>query len=136
MTVLVDTSVWSLAYRRRKLPSVEQSIIDEFAELVRSHHAVMVGPVRQEVLTGIRDPRAWERLRTTLRAFEDLPLDAEDFELAAEFSNQCRSAGIQGSPADFIICAVSHRYEAPIFTTDGDFEHYAQHLDIALHKPS
>ncbi len=136
MTVLVDTSVWSLAYRRRKKTSAEQPIIDEFADLVRSHRAVMVGPVRQEVLTGVRDARTWERLRTTLRAFEDLPLDAEDFELAAEFSNRCRSAGVQGLPADFIICAVSHRYEAPIFTTDGDFERYALHLDIMLHKPS
>jgi len=136
MTVLVDTSVWSLVYRRRSLSSVEQPIIDEFRTLVRSYRAVMTGPVRQEVLTGIRDVRTWELLRATLCAFEDLPLGSEDFEHAAEISNRCQSAGIQGSPAGFLICAVSRRYNAPIFTTDGDFSLYAKHIDIALHAPS
>ena len=135
MTVLVDTSIWSLVYRRRRPASAEQPLVDEFIRLVRGHHAVMIGPVRQEVLTGIRDARAWEILRTTLRAFEDLPIASDDFEHAAELFNRCRSAGVQGSSVDFLICAVSQRYEAPIFTTDHDFLSYAKHLGISLHRP-
>ncbi|NOZ41411.1 MAG: PIN domain-containing protein [Planctomycetes bacterium] len=136
MTILVDTPVWSLAYRRKRLTVTEQAIIDELGDCVRKNRTVMIGPVRQEVLSGLTDLRRFELLRTTLRAYEDLPLVAEDFELAAVMYNRCRVAGIQGSHIDFMICAISQRYDAPIFTTDGDFKNYAQHLDIALHKPS
>lgn len=136
MTILVDTPVWSLAYRRKRLTATEQAIIDELSDCIKKDRAVMIGPVRQEVLSGLTDLRRFELLRTTLWAYEDLPLVIDDFELAAVMYNRCRVAGIQGSHIDFMICAVSHRYEAPIFTTDGDFEHYAQHLEITLHKPS
>jgi hypothetical protein len=33
-----------------------------------------------------------------------------------------------------LICAVAVRLNAEIFTTDKDFDFYAQHLPIKLHK--
>jgi len=135
MTILVDTPVWSLAYRRKQLTPSEQAITDELGSCIKKDRAVMIGPVRQEVLSGLTDLRRFELLRTTLRAYESLPLVIDDFELAAVMHNRCRSAGVQGTHVDFLICAVSHRYDAPIFTTDRDFLSYAKHLDITLHRP-
>jgi len=136
MTVLVDTPVWSLAYRRKRPTISEQAIVDELRSCIEKDRAVMIGPVRQEVLSGMADLSRLELLRTTLRAYEDLPLVVDDFEQAAVMNSRCRAVGVQGSHIDFLICAVSRRYNASIFTTDADFSSYAKHLDITLHTPT
>lgn len=135
MTVLVDTPVWSFAYRRANRSLREQQVVDELAELIRRQEAVLIGPVRQEVLSGFSDPRQFIELRATLRAYADVPLTTADHELAAELHNLCRRKGVQGSPTDFIICAVSLRHNASVLTTDGDFERYAKLTGIRLHQP-
>ncbi len=131
MKVLVDTSVWSLSLRRKVVS--EHPVVAELAELVREVRAQMIGPIRQEVLSGIRSQVQFEGLRTLLRAFPDLSLDAADYECAAEFFNVSRSRGVHGSNTDFLICAASHRYEMPILTTDGDFRRFREYLPIELH---
>jgi len=104
-------------------------------ELVRQGRAELIGPVRQEVLSGIRHQPQFQRLKTHLRAFLDLPLETDDFELAAEHFNTCRGRGIQGSNTDFLICAVALRRGLTIFTTDKDFEQYARYLPLVFHYP-
>jgi predicted nucleic acid-binding protein len=137
MTVLVDTSVWSLALRRRSrsLSAEEELVRDELAELIREGRAQMIGPVRQEVLSGIRSRSQYERLRQDLRAFEDPRLGVEDYEEAALASNHCRAAGVSGSAVDFLICSVALRRNWQVFTTDKDFARYARHLPLRLHQP-
>ncbi len=137
MTVLVDTSVWSLALRRRSrtLSAEKELIRDELAELIREGRAQMVGPVRQEVLSGIRSRSQYERLRQDLRAFEDPRLGVEDYEEAALASNHCRAAGISGSAVDLLICAVALRHNWPVFTMDKAFARYARHLPFASTSP-
>ncbi len=130
MKVLVDTSVWSLAFRRR---SPAHAPVDELRRLIVAGRAAIVGPIRQEVLSGIRDVSAFERLRDRLGAFPDEPLTTADYELAAEFFNACRAKGLQGSNTDFLLCAVSVRHRIPLLTTDGDFRRYAAVIPVALH---
>lgn len=73
MNIIVDASVWSLALRRqRAAPSVETR---ELAELVRESRAALLGPVRQELLSGVRTDQQFESLRGHLRAFPDIPLE-------------------------------------------------------------
>ncbi len=96
---------------------------------------MIIGSIRQELLSGVRTAVQFELLRTHLQAFPDLPLGTEDYEEAARFFNLCRTRGIQGSNTDFLICAVSARREIPILTTDDDFSRYAKLLPIALHPP-
>lgn len=67
-----------------------------------------------------------------LEAFPNLEIIDDDYIIAAEFSNDCRKKGIQGSHIDFLICAVAYRYKLPIFTTDKDFVNYSKYLDIKL----
>jgi predicted nucleic acid-binding protein len=134
--ILVDTSVWSLALRRRRgdLGRVERRHVREWERLVRAGEVALIGSIRQELLSGVRDERAWERLRHALRPFADLPLTTADHELAAQFFNRCRARGVTGSSVDLLICSVSARYEAPIYTTDTDFVRYASILGLQLHK--
>ncbi|MHB8881500.1 MAG: type II toxin-antitoxin system VapC family toxin [Thermodesulfovibrionales bacterium] len=127
--VLVDTCVWSVALRHR---SPDPEITDKITKLIKDGSVVMIGPIRQELLSGISDTSQFNRLRDILSAFEDIPLESKHFIKAAEFSNICRKKGIQGSTIDFLICAVSAVDNLIIYTTDRDFEHYRKHLPIKL----
>lgn len=135
MRVLVDTSVWSLALRRKRddLSDEQRMVSVALADLIKEGRAVLIGPVRQEVLSGVRDEGSFQRLLEELRAFPDEPAEVADYEEAARFNNRCRSNGISGSPIDFLICAMASRREMAIFTTDEDFRRYAAHLSIQLH---
>ena len=129
----MDTSVWSEALRRSKKD--ESDIVRELRCLILDHRVDIIGPVRQEVLSGIRVDAHFERLERHLSAFPDIPLETEDFVAAAKFFNACRAKGVQGSNTDFLICAVAVRRRIPVFTTDKDFRRYAKHLPVVLHKP-
>jgi predicted nucleic acid-binding protein len=93
----------------------------------------MVGPVRQELLGGIRDRAAFERLRDHLRAFPDEPITTADDERAADCLDLCRAQGIQGSNTDFLLCAVAERAKLPILTTDNDFVAFSRVLPVRLY---
>jgi predicted nucleic acid-binding protein len=94
-----------------------------------------MGPVRQELLSGIRSPTQYRRLRDHLRAFPDLPLPTVDYERAAEHFTSSRGRGVQASNTDFLICAVAEHHDLPIFTTDDDFTRFAELLPVRLHRP-
>jgi hypothetical protein len=132
VNVLVDTSVWSLALRRQapKNSPIER----ELTELVREGRIVMVGAIRQELLSGVREEVHFKKLRDRLRAWSDLDLDEIDYEEAAACFNQCRAKGVQGGDTDFLLCALSLRRKLAVFTTDQDFKHCAKVLGIKLHE--
>jgi len=101
-------------------------------QLIADHRVQIIGPIRQEILSGVRGPAQFKKLESYLAAFPDLPLTTEDHVTAAEFFNVCRSKGLQGSNTDFLICAVSVRHRLAILTEDRDFGLFARHLPIVL----
>jgi predicted nucleic acid-binding protein len=131
MSVIVDTAIWSLALRRNT-PERNAAVVDRLRSLISNQQVIILGAIRQEVLSGLRTPEQFDRLRNILRAFPNLDLATEDDELAAEFFNTCRRQGIQGSNTDFLICAAAHRRNHTIFTTDNDFRNFQAHLPIIL----
>lgn len=134
MNVLVDTSVWSLALRRRQSGDAAP-LSTELTRLVQAGRVAMIGPIRQEILSGIRERAQFERLRDHLRAFPDVEVTTADYEEAARHFTACRQKGIQGSNTDFLLCAVALRYAWPILTADGDFAQFARVLPVVLHAP-
>ena len=132
MNVLVDTPVWSLVFRR-KLRIVDRWTT-ELMTLIGDEQAFLIGPVRQELLSGIRETVQFEAVRARLRPFPDLAIHEVDYEEAAIFYNRCRARGIQGSNTDFLICAVAARLSISILTSDRDFEAFANLLPIKLYK--
>ena len=130
MKVLVDTPIWSYALRSKNREY--QSEINSLASLIRDQRAIIIGPIRQEILSGYSDFRKFRIIKEKLSYFENTPVLDVDYERAAEFSNKCRKRGIQGTHIDFLICAVANRIDIPIFTNDKDFEHYQKKISIKL----
>lgn len=136
MSVLVDTSVWSLALRRKAgtLSVHERKITYGLAELIKQGNVSIIGALRQEILTGLREDAVFERLKLYLRHFDDLPLDAADYELAAQFYNTLLDKGIVATPVDLLVSATATQRNLSIFTTDPDFTHFANYLPIRLYS--
>jgi hypothetical protein len=137
MLVLVDTSIWSLALRRNPsdLNPKERRATAALRELIRDGRARIIGPVRQELLSGIRLESAFQQLRDHLRAFDEPAIESADYEEAAQAHNRCRSRGVSGSPVDFLVCAAALRRDWQIFTADHDFAGYAKVLPLNLFQP-
>lgn len=131
MSVIVDTSVWSLALRRNT-PPASSPAVTILQDLITDDRVILLGAIRQEILSEVRSSEQFMRLRDYLRAFADLELATEDYELAADFFNTCRSNGIQGSNTDFLICAVAHRRSYSIHTIDKDFQSFQSHIPVLL----
>jgi predicted nucleic acid-binding protein len=132
MKVIVDTGVWSLALQRGRQDA--SAPVQELRNLIQDHLVEIIGPIRQEVLSGIRSESQFQKLQKHLKSFPDLPILTGDYVTDARFFNLCRSKGVQGSNTDFLICAVAVRNKFSIFTTDKDFELFSKHLHVALHR--
>ncbi len=137
MKILIDTPIWLLAFRQKKKSgdNLNNKHINELAELVGNNQVVLVGPVRQEVLSGISNIKQFNLLKKKLSAFDNAPIGLSEYELAAELFNKCRKNGIQGSHIDFLICSIAIINKHKIYTTDNDFLNYSKFIDIELYNP-
>ena len=131
MNVLVDTCIWSHAIRSRK-PEYEV-LVKSLETLIAEQRVLIIGAIRQEVLSGYSDHNKFETLKAKLNYFENTPILDEDYITAARFYNECRQKGVQGSHIDLLICAVAVRLNASILTSDKDFGFYQQYLPIKLY---
>ena len=135
MKVLVDTSVWSLSLRRKhtdKLSAEERRLIASLSEAINDGRVVMIGPIRQELLSGIKDQAQFDKLKGALQVFRDEPLDTFDYEEAARLYNVCRSRGVECGPVDILICAVAVRRKWKVLASDGGLNKCLEVLESLL----
>ena len=125
MKVLSDSCAWSLLLRRRKGTAISgdaQLVLASLIEAIKDGRVAIIGPIRQEVLSGIKDQVQFEKLRFELGAFPDEPLTTLHFEEAARLYNLCRSRGVECGSTDMLICAVAVRMRWTILTCDTGLE--------------
>jgi predicted nucleic acid-binding protein len=132
LKVIVDTCVWS-QFLRRNRPAAD-SLAQEVARLIRADAVQLLGPIRQELLSGAQPSERFEQLKEYLRFFPNLVLDEQDDETAASYYNRLRRLGLQSTSTDLLICAVAVLRGLKIFTSDSDFGAYAKHIPIKLHR--
>lgn len=135
MNVLVDTSVWSLALRRKPKDrsAGEARLVSELEDLILGGRVAIIGPIRQELLSGIRTTEQFHRLRDYLLQFSDEVLHTADFIAAAELSNLCLAKGLTVAAVDSLIAAVTMSRRWSVFSTDADFESIARHTSLRVH---
>ena len=133
MKVLVDTPIWSLAFRK-KIDKINNIAIKNLIELIQDRRVAIIGPVRQEILSGISDRNKYYEIKDKMSLFSDYSIKTDDYEFAAECSNECRRNGIQGSHTDFLICSVAIKNGWEIFTEDDDFFEYEKYVPIRIYR--
>lgn len=134
MTLLVDTSVWSLALRRDAVdagPEVEALKI----ALQSGEPVVTTGLVLQELLQGFSGPKDQRKIVERFAALPLIAPERQDHIDAAALRNQCRRAGVQVGTIDAILAALCIRHELLLLTTDRDFTSIAMHTRLQLWKP-
>lgn len=131
MTLFVDTSVWSLAFRRDRPDEAPQ--VDALRRaLNRGEPVVSTGLVLQELLQGFRGPKQREALLERFRSLPFVVPDREDHVGAAELRNLCRRRGLQVGTIDALLARLCIRHELTMLTTDRDFERIAEHSPLDL----
>ncbi len=130
MTLLVDTSVWSLTLRRDGSASAPEVLLLHEA-LAGSDSVVTTGLVLQELLQGFSGPREGRDHRALQGAAIIAP-DRQDHIAAAEVRNTCRRAGVQVGTIDALLIQLCGRHELTLLSTDKDFDHAAKHVPFKL----
>lgn len=131
MSLLVDTSVWSLALRRDTDQSEPEVAVLKDA-LLGADQVFITGFVLQELLQGFAGPKARDHLIERLSALACLMPDRQDHIEAAEVRNICRRRGVQIGTIDALLIQLSRRHDLVILTTDKDFAQAAPHIDFRL----
>lgn len=133
--ILVDTSILSLAFRRRAREVPEAAEARVLRALVEGDDDVRVpGIVFQELLSGVRTGKEHQALRAALEGFPLVLATREDHEAASVLANGCRAAGIAAATVDCLIAAQAMRRAASLFTTDADFEKMRRVADLRLYR--
>ncbi len=131
--IFVDTSVWSLAFRRKQEQS-NHSVIKQLKTLIEQDEALVVpGIVFQELLTGLKEESQFNRMYQLITGFTILVANESHHKLAAQIANNCRKNGVATTATDCLIAAMAISYEAQLLTTDKDFAYMANYCGLNLY---
>lgn len=131
MSLLVDTSVWSLAFRRDQTSPAPE--IQALRNALEGGDTVLTtGLILQELLQGFAGPRARKDIIDRFAALPLLPPDRQDHIDAADLRNCCRRAGVQVGSIDAILAQLCIRHALTLLTTDNDFMLAAAHCPLRV----
>jgi predicted nucleic acid-binding protein len=131
MSLFVDTSVWSLAFRRDP-PDVGAQVMKLKQALEEGDTILTTGLVLQELLQGFSGPKARILILEHFSAVPLLAPDRDDYIEAATLRNTCRRAGVQAGTIDVLIAQLCVRHNLTLLSTDRDFESIAKHSELRV----
>lgn len=134
VSLFIDTSVWSLVFRR-DIPS-NTPHASRLGDALRSRESIQTtGLVLQELLQGFQGPRARDAIVDRFTAIPMIAPDRDDHIEAADLRNTCRRRGVQVGTVDALIIRLCLRYDLTLLTTDLDFTHAANHVPLSVWQP-
>ncbi len=133
MNWLVDTSVWSLAFRRDGV--MGSPFVDTLHAALTRHRVCITGLILQEFLQGVTGPKQRKQLLAMFAAFHMIEPNKDDYVAAAELRNQCRRKGVRLGTIDALIAQLCIHHELPLLTTDKDFTLAAKHCPLRVWAP-
>lgn len=131
MALLVDTSVWSLAYRRAHPPAMPE--VEHLRRaLAGGDRVVSTGVIFLELLRGFVPERAQQTIRQDFASLDIVEPRWSDYEGAADLSNACRRGGVQLGSIDALIAQLAIAHDLALLTTDQDFFHASRHIPLRV----
>ena len=131
MSLFVDTSVWSLAFRREP-PSAAPEVHALVHAIEAGELILTTGLVLQEILQGFAGPKDQAQILDRFAAIPLIVPDREDHIEAAALRNRCRRAGIQAATIDALLAQLCLRHDLTMLSTDEDFRHIAEKCPLKL----
>jgi len=131
VTLLVDTSVWSLALRRDG-PTESKEVVALREALDGADSVVTTGLVLQELLQGFSGPRDKDAIVERFGALPLIQPDRQDHIAAAEVRNLCLRNGVQVGTIDALLIQLCGRYELALLSVDKDFINAAPYVPFKL----
>jgi predicted nucleic acid-binding protein len=133
VSLFVDTSVWSLAFRREAVAAAVE-VMALRQSLEAGDTVLTTGLVLQELLQGFAGPRARRQLIERFAALPFINPDRQDHVEAADLRNRCRRSGIQIGTIDALLAELCIRHGLTLLTTDDDFSRIAARFPLRLWK--
>ena len=128
VSVLVDTSVWSIALRRDR-PAASREL-EALRAAIEGGDVCLLGVILQELLQGFPSLDRTRRLIEHLSPFPLLSLHRGDYVHAAEIRNHCRAKGLTISTIDAQIAAATINHRCRLLTLDRDFRGVARYFPL------
>lgn len=133
MSLLVDTSVWSLSLRH------DAPDVPELHELRRAlggaDLVTTTGIVVQELMQGLVSETARIQIRDRMSRLNRVSAELDDHLDAAEAFVACRRRGVQLGTVDALIATLCVRHGLTLLTTDRDFHHAAPIVGLRVWRP-
>ena len=131
MTLFVDTSIWSLAFRRDTAPPARE--VTALIDAIRNRESVVTtGLVLQELLQGFSGPKARTQILDRFSAVALVVPDRDDHVEAAELRNRCRRNGVRIGTIDALLAQLCIRHDLPMLTSDNDFRRIAERSTLRI----
>jgi predicted nucleic acid-binding protein len=133
--IVVDTSVWSIAFRRRSWPGgVVPGVVQLLKRLTREKNKLVVpGIVLQELLSGIKEPIQAEKIINIMEGYPIILATKEHHIEASNIATACRQKGVAAATVDCLIAAQCIMNNGVLLTLDEDFKHISKHCALRLY---
>jgi tRNA(fMet)-specific endonuclease VapC len=125
-SVLLDTSAW-IAYFSRE---GHQALKEDVREALASGCVYTCAVVKTELLVGARDPKAFDKLDSLLRALPEAPVDALCWQKAAQTGFALRRKGRSIPLPDLLIAEACRRLSLELWHLDMHYDQIAKLLRI------
>ena len=131
MNLFVDTSVWSIAFRRGEgAPEPEVTRLDRALEAGEGIYTT--GIVLQELLQGFTKSNSAEKIISRFSAIPFLAPERKDYIEAAGLRNLCRRRGVQIATIDALLAQLCIENELTMLSLDQDFTLLAELTPLEL----
>jgi predicted nucleic acid-binding protein len=120
MNLLIDTSIWSEALRRKnKSVNSEDTLL---FKIIRNEEEIFItGIILQEILTGIKNEKLFDDINNHLRFFNFVNPTNMDHIQAAKLRNDLAKKGITVASIDVLIAQIAISNNLTLATYDSDF---------------
>jgi predicted nucleic acid-binding protein len=134
LSVFVDTSVWSLAFRRDAPSNAPE--VRELTRILKAGELVLTtGLLLQELLQGVSGPKARQQIIDRFSSFPMIAPDRPDHIEAADLRNTCRRNGIQIGTIDALFAQLCIRHDLTMLSADQDFQRIAGESALKVWAP-
>ena len=131
MRLLVDTSVWSLAFRNNAPSTLPK--IRRLAQALREGEQVFTtGLVLQELLQGFPDDEARDLILERFSVLPHVVPDGRDYVDAAELRRRLASEGLRTGTIDALLAQLCLRHDLTLLTTDLAFNRVAEMTSLSV----